>query len=180
MPDLGFLMKEHTYKDMRRRAHINVKIGPGQVAARLRFTTAPRHPPFRRMGGACVTLLLLAFPLVLAASPDHDCGSVHKFFDRLQRELAHAEKLLEHCGLAFPERSLPAAVDSSAHLHDEIRRLGTIDRLRAQLREFEHGKRSSTTPLLTGRRLMSTASPAGAEMRPHITFAACVEFDFGW
>ncbi len=130
----------------------------------MRFTTAPRHPPFRRMGGACVTLLLLAFPLVLAASPDHDCGSVHNFFDRLQRELAHAEKLLEHCGLAFPERSLPAAVDSSAHLHDEIRRLqGTIDRLRAQLRELEHGKRSSTTPLLTGRRLMSTASPAGAK-----------------
>ena len=133
------------------------------------------------MGGACVTLLLLAFPLVLAASPDDDCGSVHKNVDRLQRELAHAEKLLEHCGLAFPERSLPAAVDSSAHLHDEIRRLqGTIDRLRAQLRELEHGKRSSTTPLLPGRRLMSTASPAGAEMRPHITFAACVEFEFGW
>ena len=131
------------------------------------------------MGGACVTLLLLAFPLVLAASPDDDCGSVHKNVNRLQRELANAEKLLEHCSLAFPERSLPAVVDSRAHLHDEIRRLeGTIDRLRAQLRELEHGKRSSTSPRLTDRRLMSTASPAGAGNAT--AHAAGVEFEFGW
>ena len=115
------------------------------------------------MGGACVALLLLAFPLVLAASRDDDCGSVYKNVGRLHTELANAEKLLERCDLAFPERRLPAVVDSSAHLHGEIRRLrGTIPRLRAQLREREHGRRSSVSPLLTDRRLMSTASPAGA------------------